>query len=367
MNRKAVIRLVVAIVAVYVVVIAAQMLIALLTNPQEADAKELIARRLADIERLWTHFFSILVAAIAGAFLKWTGALTLDQRAPDETMDESHLPAAPVDRGSSPRVMFVRSPEAEAQAKLDQARRQLKDWAAHVRDLRRRLADTGRFRAILILLCLFAIASPITIVIESGWKLLDRRYELTAGWPVPHPLMFLQTLLLAGAAGGLSYWVYRGYQRRTHNTDSSAAVMIGLMGIGGAGFLSLAQTTPAMFQAMSPEGWNVPLFGQWVPLFFFLVLTRLVLFPAMGVGGAMLAHWRGSTKNNNADADDAESAGESEPAPVFERGMVRHPESESSPAPVVVTRPVRQPAPAATLGASHAATPLEAPHAREAE
>ncbi len=348
MNRKAVIRLVVAMVAVYAVVIAAQLLIALLTNPQEADAKELIARRLADIERLWTHFFSILVAALAAAFLKWTGALTLDQRAADDTMAESPLPPAPMDRGSASRVMFVRSPEAEAQAKLDQARRQLKEWSAHVRDLRRRLADAGRFRAILILLCLFAIANPISIIIESGWKLLDRRFEISAAWPFGHPLMYLQTLLLAAAAGGLSFWVYRGYQRRTHNTDSSAAVMIGLMGIGGAGFLALAQTTPAMFQAMSPEGWNVPLFGQWVPLFYFLVLTRLVLFPALGVGGAMVAHWRGVARNHNADADDAEAAGESDPEskPVIgpERGMIRpgaeDGRTEALP-PVVVTRGTR--------------------------
>jgi hypothetical protein len=168
-----------------------------------------------------------------------------------------------------------------------QATRVASAWSAAVVELRGKLDRDYYFRWGFVMILMFAF---------SAWQLLAgaleggmRRWAGGVMDALPDAISwYLQSWLMALGALGLSWLVAAKYQRVTRSRRPMSTCYVGAAGILAAGFVSILMVSPQMFQAMSPAGWDVPFFGRMIPLFYFLIIVRIILLPICGLAGGAL-------------------------------------------------------------------------------
>jgi hypothetical protein len=282
--------------------------------------QDLLPRSIGDLNEWPPHVAALAIAFLGGPIPTALGIpplvlRVLRRRVGIDDEQESAGPEAKpqdllkraADAEERYRIAHIQMMQAQANnAQLSALNREAADAALNFADQVRRLREcltreySYRCFCVLILMISFAFAQSITGIIEA----VLRAYA--AGWlsNLPTALSYYpQTWMMSISAIGLAWGTARLYQVRTRNRRPMPAAMIGLAGVGGAGLVSVLMTSPQAFQAMSPSGWNVPLGGQAVPLFYFLILTRVAAFPLFAMGGGLIAFATGPR-----DHDDVQQA-----------------------------------------------------------
>lgn len=275
--------------SLFVLLTGVQVLIDYTTSPQSAGTnfQELITRKLSELKPY--------LSAASGAMLAIIGSIihsSLIRRGTDQPADNKSSAAENKAHDTAQqaqlrlRLQQLQQEYTRVVSQLNTYAKISDAWAREVAALRETLTTSGRYRPMIVIAFWFAICHPLAAIGEVGINNILLKFG-----PIQPNLftLYIQSYLLALGSLVITYFAVQRYQVVTQNASYFSAAAIGFTGIGLAGFVSLAMVTPAMYQAMSPSGWDVPLFERSIPLFFYLIFIRLVLLPVFGILGASLA------------------------------------------------------------------------------
>jgi len=105
--------------------------------------------------------------------------------------------------------------------------------------------------------------------------------------PLKFVLEFSQSICLAAFAFIFSFYFFRRYHRLNRSSDFESVFIIGFCGIFCAGLISLTQERPEEYVLLTQNVKLVPYFE--IPMVTYFVITKLVVFPVIGLAGAAMA------------------------------------------------------------------------------
>lgn len=138
----------------------------------------------------------------------------------------------------------------------------------------------------------FSIAHLVTGV---AYGLLANQLSTvgTVAGPIRLLIEYSQTLLLVPCAATITVLHYARFVKSTHNLEFQPMWRLAGLGLVAAGGISLLMLTPEMLYAVAHFGSTPPTsILPSVPLLVFLTITRLMLFPSVGVVSCLFARSR---------------------------------------------------------------------------
>jgi hypothetical protein len=272
----------------------------------ERTVDDAIARASDLVEQVGTQVLSGTASLIATTLVASVFSSRRDQRDRKSRADER---SEALDRASGPGagagdvdmdvIDGYRSIAAMASRESTELHEEVKRRLAETLEERERYRRSEVFRFVLFTAILFSMWAPVTSLLEGwvsgqgegAWSIIG---EAGALWFIGD---YAQSIFLALGAAAIAGLLYAVYFLRCRRRSVATAALIGGMGVGLAGFVSLIYLTPAIFTAVREAGYGAPLVRDaageavvTVPLMYFLGFARLMAFPIVAFLGAIAAH-----------------------------------------------------------------------------
>jgi Na+/melibiose symporter-like transporter len=145
----------------------------------------------------------------------------------------------------------------------------------------------ARQKTLICMLSSVALCFAISHIFAAGAQAYFRTYPLSTE-PWAFLQYFTQSILLSLFAMCIAYCYYRRYLYLVRTTDFKSVFAIGWGGIFVAGLLTMIQTPPEVYALLLMNNVKDVSYLNW-PVIPFLLISKLGVFPFMGLFGAAIA------------------------------------------------------------------------------